>query len=454
MPLESRKTDKYYQSIFKSLTVLFLVSSYAGIIPFSIKHFVRDRVFRSSWTATGWCLLIVTTNTVLYHFALGHTAFAGAGERDANADSSSLTAIIGVFIIYLEPVMMIVDTVSMVWNYKRIAIGVDRLAAIDERLDRARIPLCADPVRRITLVYLAVVIVCEIGLVAFHFVQFQISENAFLQFAWWFYMAAPLFSNSITRLWFIISVTMIRLRFKAMNEYLCRTHDTIKEAKDKYSDRRTCRSAAGYLSDEIFHPPAMKRSRRPANNLSAVLQASTKVHAMPEMIINTVYGEVMSLNGFRIDTKMDNKFQEINRIHGELREMAKMVNGMFALQNLLTMTYGFGRTIAQFYFIYCGIFGQPVPLIFRSAHSFAVSTIFIFYISLKGMVVVHVCYATRLEAQRTGLGMHKVATAVNENHFYQMVNHLSLKLLNNRLVFSACGLFELDMTSVYKVSSV
>lgn len=74
--------------------------------------------------------------------------------------------------------------------------------------------------------------------------------------------------------------------------------------------------------------------------------------------------------------------------------------------------------------------------------------------------------------------MHKLANIVDENHFYETVfnlnlnrfgnqlkklidfsyvsqiNHLSLKLLNHKLNFTACGFFDLDMTTIYAVNNV
>lgn len=45
-----------------------------------------------------------------------------------------------------------------------------------------------------------------------------------------------------------------------------------------------------------------------------------------------------------------------------------------------------------------------------------------------------------------------MANVVDENHFYSVCNHLSLKLLNHHLNFTAAGFFDLDMTTIYGIS--
>lgn len=62
-----------------------------------------------------------------------------------------------------------------------------------------------------------------------------------------------------------------------------------------------------------------------------------------------------------------------------------------------------------------------------------------------------VCWKTKYDARKTGVYLHKLAHIVDEVHFYNVVNHLSLKLLNHQLNFTACGFFDLDMTTIYAV---
>jgi gustatory receptor len=66
--------------------------------------------------------------------------------------------------------------------------------------------------------------------------------------------------------------------------------------------------------------------------------------------------------------------------------------------------------------------------------------------------VIYISWKTKIESQKTGVQLHKIANVVDENHFYNVCNHLSLKLLNHHLNFTACGFFDLEMTTIYAIS--
>jgi len=66
-------------------------------------------------------------------------------------------------------------------------------------------------------------------------------------------------------------------------------------------------------------------------------------------------------------------------------------------------------------------------------------------------VVIYISWKTKIDSQKTGIQLHKIANVVDENHFYNVCNHLSLKLLNHHLNFTACGFFDLDMTTLYGI---
>lgn len=73
------------------------------------------------------------------------------------------------------------------------------------------------------------------------------------------------------------------------------------------------------------------------------------------------------------------------------------------------------------------------------------------YTASKCVFIIFISWKTKIDAQKTGVQIHKLANAIDEDHCYQVVNHLSLKLLNHSLNFTACGFFDLDMTTLYAV---
>lgn len=148
---------------------------------------------------------------------------------------------------------------------------------------------------------------------------------------------------------------------------------------------------------------------------------------------------------------MDQKLTSLCKLHDEICEIARVVNQMFSFQMLLMMAYGFMSITAQFYFLYCGLMEQPIPSQFRSAQNINISLASIFYTGCKCIAITFVCWKTKYDARKTGVYLHKLAHTVDEVHFYNVVNHLSLKLLNHQLNFTACGFFDLDMTTIYAV---
>lgn len=153
-----------------------------------------------------------------------------------------------------------------------------------------------------------------------------------------------------------------------------------------------------------------------------------------------------------IGEKMDKKLITLCRTHDEICEIGKTVNRMYSFQMLITMAFGFMNITAQFYFLYCGLAAQNVPKLYRSAESVPLSILYITYTAIKCVAIIYISWRTKTDAQKTGIQLHKIANVVDENHFYHIVNHLSLKLLNHQLNFTACGFFDLDMTTVYAIT--
>lgn len=94
---------------------------------------------------------------------------------------------------------------------------------------------------------------------------------------------------------------------------------------------------------------------------------------------------------------------------------------------------------------------QYVPELFRTANNYG-SITGIIYTAYKCVIVIYISWKTKIDSQKTSIQLHKIANVVDENHFYIVCNHLSLKLLNHHLSFTACGFFDLDMETIYAIT--
>lgn len=95
---------------------------------------------------------------------------------------------------------------------------------------------------------------------------------------------------------------------------------------------------------------------------------------------------------------------------------------------------------------------QSIPIFFRSAESIGITILFILFVTYKCVSVIYISWKTKIDSQKTGIQIHKIANVVDENHFYNVCNHLSLKLLNHHLNFTACGFFGLEMSTIYAIA--
>jgi gustatory receptor len=206
----------------------------------------------------------------------------------------------------------------------------------------------------------------------------------------------------------------------------------------------------GYLADEIFCTEYQKRKNK--QKLSANNRDILTVKEFSVSKADAVNESLFFMDkSFSVGDRLDKKLILICRMHDEICEIAKVINEMFSFHMLLTMAYSFMKITAELYFLYCNAMGQTIPFLFKSAQSFPFTVIYILYTASKTIVVIFLCWKTKTECQKTGVYLHKIANVVDENHFYNVVNHLSLKLLNQQFNFTACGFFDLDMTTLYAV---
>lgn len=449
-----KKGNTDVQTILNSTAPLFYICRIMGILPFSLIDYRKYKQLKTSIFGNVWCLTAILIHCTQYYIAMNNSL-----KDNWGGDTNTLTSVIGIFIVAMEPVMMAVSILMILFHQNTFITCVERLAIVDGKLKAltAKIPN-ERKVKNLTAILITATCVCEFGLVIFNFMQFTISEDILYQSYWWFGSGIPILFDGIARLWYIIMIYLVKRRIETVNEYFCELQHIMKEKKDKYENINAKHQipkepivSIGYLGQEIVDPK--KRSDK-----KVLFVKSNKIKALinEEEPSNTKSRGAWTTLGPRIvvNDKMDRKLIELAHLVDELCEILKVINKIFNFPILLTMAYGFMSVTAQLYFLYCGLVGQVIPVLFRSAESITISMLYIAYTSAKCVSIILVSWKTKLEAQKTGIHMHKLANVIDENHFYYIVNHLSLKLLNNQLSLTACGFFELDMTTIYAVGYI
>lgn len=494
MAVEQTATSR--PTFVASLNILFYFSACNGLIPFSIPAYWRHRVLQRSIISNVFAVVFAIQNIVQYHFA--STVFSMGDKKE----SGTLTVIIGYVIIYMEPAMLAFDVIAVIVHQKLVIRLMAHMQHVDDQLARQHVHLGYGNVKRLTIWLLSIVTVFELGIVTYNFLLFQ---QVVLKSAYWFVTFVPLFLSSVSKIWFIVLMTNVKMKFEAINASMQQTVDYYVALRDgrKAAAAATVtaptRMATAVAKDmgqtegsgfaaEIRHEsePFFLQQEIIAGGRRQRAAFRAKKPTLPEADIFTMsYGKrdndgvvqvkpfahsnrliatlPMSALTFDRNAQLDekqphNEYQTLNRrltvlcqLHDEICDIGKGINRLFSFQMLILMAYGFMSLTAKLYFVYCGMTSQNIPILFRSAESLPVSVTFILYTGAKCVYVIYISWQTKLTAQRTGVMVHKVANVVDQNECYVVVNHLSLKLLNHHLNFTACGFFDLDMTTLYAV---
>uniref|UniRef100_A0A182R7N4 Gustatory receptor n=1 Tax=Anopheles funestus TaxID=62324 RepID=A0A182R7N4_ANOFN len=464
------------RSLLDSQHLLFYISSIFGVIPYSLWAFAKRTVLQLSILGNVWVICSLIVYTALYHLATTNYM------KDEWGTQKTLTNAIGIFIIYMEPLMMATDMVAGMINQKQLTQCFDRIARIDSHLAAEGIVLNNYRLRRTTIVLLLLMLTFEGIITVYSFVEFEAVVTFWSLI--WFITTIPTALNSVCRIWYVMLVLAIRQRFNAMNAHMNAIAHGILSYKDQFvgeQDPDITEIPLDYLEKEIFTVYTQRRKQLaitpPKKPITKII--TVKPYQGKQAVQSPVKASIVSpkrnaaiqpwsdMEGLgpareylpsdlrlrvKIDQRLDNKLILICRTHDELCEVGKIINRMYSVQMLVAMAHGFVAITAELYFLYCSLTGQEVPILFRQAEKILLALPYITYTALKCIVPIFVCWKTKTDSQRTGIEMHYLANVVDECHCYEVVNHLSLKLLNHHLNFSACGFFDLDMTTLYAIT--
>lgn len=169
--------------------------------------------------------------------------------------TGTLTIAIGVFIIYLDPLMMSIDIIANILNQSSLIAVFDRLRQIDEKFSTENIHIDYGVIRRFSNLLIIIIIIGETTLVGINFFQFQ-TDISFYSL-WWFVTLIPITLNALSKIWFIVLILNLKLKYIAINQYLSQTGkmfaDIRKRSVNPVTDKRVITKSLDNDFNQPFH---------------------------------------------------------------------------------------------------------------------------------------------------------------------------------------------------------
>ncbi|XP_011873108.1 PREDICTED: putative gustatory receptor 28b [Vollenhovia emeryi] len=139
----------------------------------------------------------------------------------------------------------------------------------------------------------------------------------------------------------------------------------------------------------------------------------------------------------------------VKQVHLELIKSTRSTNEAYGIQILLSMTVSFVFITSLLYYAY-SIFWETMPReTFRREMIPLVGWI-LFY-SSKVLVINHMCAMASIEAANTGDIICELYEPSTSKEFRAEIRDFTLQLIQNPLIFTACGFFNLDHTFIHGV---
>lgn len=190
-----------------------------------------------------------------------------------NIFAGTLTAIIGIVIIYMEPLMLSIDVIGSIINQKPMIVLMERMQRVDDKLLKENIEIDYGKTKRLTIILIILATIMETSLVIYNFILFQ---DVMLQSFWWLITCIPLYSSSLAKIWYITLVFNVKQKFTAINDHFEHTSLFFEELKKKMTKSKQKLNDlddddspfvenvdhGGYLHREIYPKPLFKRSNK------------------------------------------------------------------------------------------------------------------------------------------------------------------------------------------------
>ncbi|KAL0116062.1 hypothetical protein PUN28_011132 [Cardiocondyla obscurior] len=139
----------------------------------------------------------------------------------------------------------------------------------------------------------------------------------------------------------------------------------------------------------------------------------------------------------------------VKQVHLELIKSTRSTNDAYGIQILLSMTISFVFITSLLYYAYSIFWLNLSREVFRREMVPVVGWI-LFY-SSKILVINHMCAMTTIEAANTGDIICELYEPSTTKEFRAEIRDFTLQLIQNPLIFTACGFFNLDHTFIHGV---
>ncbi|KAH8342295.1 hypothetical protein KR059_000383 [Drosophila kikkawai] len=460
------------QPLLEQFQQLFFISKIVGILPQDLDKFRSRNVLEKSRNGMIYMLVTLVVYVLLYNVLI--YSF-GEEDRTLKASQSTLTFVIGLFLTYIGLIMMGTDQLTALRNQGRIGELYERIRHVDERLYQEKCVLDNSTIGRRIRIMLGMTIIFELSILLATYIK--LVDYTQWMSVLWLVSAIPTFINTLDKIWFAVSLYALKERFEAINatlEELVATHEKFKlwlrgdqeaaaappldssqppqyDSNLEYLYKELGGLDMGSIGKGSSMSGSGKNKVAPVahsmNSFGEPIDPSDKAGNRNPMASNMVHESELG-NAAKVEEKLNNLCQ----VHDEICEIGKAMNELWSYPILSLMAYGFLIFTAQLYFLYCATQFQSIPSLFRSAKNPLITVIALSYTSGKCVYLIYLSWKTSLASKRTGISLHKCGVVADDNLLYEIVNHLSLKLLNHSVDFSACGFFTLDMETLYGVS--
>lgn len=241
--------------ILESLNFLFYISKVFGMIPYSLSDYVTKKQFKLSQLGNILCVLSCIHYTIHYQVLTASSTLA----KDDESSIGTLTTVIGVIIVYLEPFMFAVDVLASMLNQKSLIAIFERLREIDDKLLKESVSLSYRAIKKYSIILVATAALGEVTIGIFNLAIFE--ESIISSWSlYWILSCVPLFNNCLARTWFLILILLVQQRLRAINNYLNGTKNAFLKKKSRnvsvngsnLKKDNLFMENLGYLEREIF----------------------------------------------------------------------------------------------------------------------------------------------------------------------------------------------------------